>query len=193
MSESYFAEDGTDKWLAESGLLPESGIYVDVGCAHPWRYSQTAFLRNRGWTGLAIDGNPAYAPEWEGVANAKFVSAVLSDKPTVPFLVEPTNALVSRVHPEGFLTHTKTLNQVLADEGIDQVHLLALDIEGAEAGILHNDVLIWNATLPEIIVVEFNSFHKGRDVEVFNLFARDHERLGFTLRHMTESNAVFVR
>lgn len=193
MSEAFFSEDGCDKWLAESGLLPETGIYVDAGCAHPWRFSQTAFLRNRGWSGLAIDGDPAYAPEWEGIANAKFVNAVLSDKPLERFLVEPTNSLVSRVHEIGAEVPAFTLNQVLKLEGIKRVNLLALDIEGMEARILEDSVLIWMDTLPEIVVVEFNSCHKGRDPMIFNLFAMNRERFSFDLVHLTDSNAIFVR
>lgn len=192
MSEQFYSEDKTDEWLAQSGLLPTSGIYVDAGCAHPWRFSQTAFLRNRGWSGLAIDGDPAYAPEWEGIANAKFVHAVLSDKPSERFLIEPTNSLVSRVHEVGQEVAACSIEQILKAEGVSRVNLLALDIEGMERRILE-DVLVWRDWLPEIIVVEFNSCHKGRDVGVFNLFTRNYDRFNFDLVHMTESNAVFVR
>lgn len=188
MSEQFYAEDGCDAWLAQSGLLPESGVYVDAGCAHPWRFSQTAFLRNRGWTGIAIDGDPAYAPEWEGVPNATFVNTVLSDKAWEHFLVEPTNALVSRVHAEGKGVPSFKLQQVLDVYGVTKVDFLALDLEGMEVEVLHAYLLPRSIEgLPNIIVSEFNSCHKGRDVQIFNQVAK----MPYKLVHLTDSNAVF--
>lgn len=190
--EQFYSEDGCDKWLAQSGLLPERGIYVDAGCAHPWRFSQTAFLRNRGWTGLAIDGDLAYAPEWAGIARAKFVNAVLSDKNVENFLTEPSNALVSRVHELGQEVTAYKLPELIRGSGIDEVQLLSLDIEGSEAKVL-DDMLVWNELLPSIIVVEFNSCHLGRDPQIFNMFARSYDRFNFELVHLTDSNAIFAR
>ncbi len=34
-----------------------NGFYVDVGCYHPLKYSNTALMHNRGWKGLNIDIN----------------------------------------------------------------------------------------------------------------------------------------
>ena len=33
----------------------ESGFYIDVGCFHPIRLSNTMFLHSKGWTGMNID------------------------------------------------------------------------------------------------------------------------------------------
>lgn len=189
MSEQFFAEDGCDAFLAQSGLLPETGIYVDAGCAHPWRYSQTAFLRNRGWSGLAIDGDPAYAPEWAGIVNAKFVNAVLSDKQWERFLVEPTNALVSRVHEEGNVINSYSLAEVMYRQKIADCDFLALDLEGMETAVLGSFLRHTGFQFPSIIVVEFNSCHKGRDVSVFNMM----RETDYELKHLTDSNAIFVR
>jgi FkbM family methyltransferase len=192
MTEQFFSEDGCDAWLAQSGLLPESGIYVDAGCAHPWRFSQTAFLRNRGWTGIAIDGDPAYAPEWKGVANAKFVHAVLSDKPTEHFLIEPTNALVSRVHELGKDSPAYNLREICGAHGIRKIDFLTIDIEGSEARVLRDALLLYD--IP-IIVAEYNSCHKGRDPQVFNavLCHEMCDERPYRLVHLTDSNAIFVR
>lgn len=190
MTEQFHSEDGTDAWLVTSGLLPESGTYVDAGCAHPFRYSQTAFLRARGWTGLAIDGDPAYAPEWENIPNAKFVNAVLSDQPTAKFLIEPTNSLVSRVHAIGRDTPAYTLREIMESNTMFSCDLLAIDIEGSEVPVLR-DYLISRSleACPKIIVAEYHSCHKGRDVELFNLMAQTPYRLVL----LTDSNAVYAR
>lgn len=192
MSESFFSEDGCDAWLAQSGLLPEKGVFVDAGCAHPWKYSQTAFLRNRGWTGLAIDADPAYAPEWVGIVGATFVNALLSDKAAEHFLIEPTNSLVSRVHAEGRITPAFSLQQILDVSGIRYVDFLALDLEGMEVPVLRSFLSPKSLRgIPQIIVCEYNSCHKGRDVDVFNEIL--HRVSPYQLAYMTDSNAIFAR
>ena len=35
----------------------DEGFYLDVGCYHPIKYSNTALLHNRGWQGINIDMN----------------------------------------------------------------------------------------------------------------------------------------
>lgn len=189
MSDICFGEDGCDKWLLQSGLLPETGVYCDAGCAGPFKYSQTAFLRVLGWTGICIDGNPDYAPEWEGIANATFVQAVLSDKPWVNFLTEPTNSLVSRIHELGQGVPAFKLRQVLETYGFPKIDFLAADIESSEVPVIREFLdEIPSKDQPAIMVVEYNSCHRGRDVDVFNLLS---VRPWYKLVHMTDSNAVF--
>lgn len=188
MSDTCFSEDGTDRWLLQSGLLPSTGVYCDAGCAGPFQYSMTAFLRALGWTGICIDGNPDYAPEWENIKNAKFVQAVLSDKPWVNFLTEPTNSLVSRIHELGTGVPAFKLRQVLETCGLPRVDFLAIDIESEEAPVIRDYLHASSFTeSPKIIVAEYNSCHKGRDVSVFNAIIP----YGYELVHLTESNAVF--
>lgn len=190
MSDTCFSEDGTDRWLLQSGLLPSTGVYCDAGCAGPFQYSQTAFLRALGWTGICIDGNPDYAPEWEGIANATFVQAVLSDKPWVNFLTEPTNSLVSRIHELGTGVPAFKLRQVLETYGFPRVDFLAIDIESAECDVLREFLQERSIEgVPEIIVAEYNSCHKGRDVSLLNMMAKTI----YEMVHMTDSNVVYVK
>lgn len=189
MSDICFSEDGTDRWLIQSGFLPATGVFCDAGCAGPFKYSQTAFLRALGWTGICIDGNPDYAPEWEGIKNATFVQAVLSDKPWVNFLTEPTNSLVSRIHELGQGVPAFKLRQVLETYGFPRVEFLAIDIESSEPEVLREFLeSTCIEDYPEIVVAEFNSCHKGRDPEVFNVMLR----FRYRLLHLTDSNAVFT-
>lgn len=188
MSEEFFSEDGCDRWIAESGLLPENGIWVDCGASHPWKYSQTAFLRYRGWKGLAIDANPDYAIEWDGIENAIFTQAVLSDKSWVNFLNEKTNCLVSRIHEDGIGVPAFKLRQVLDSFGFKKIDFLSIDIESSETEVL-NDFFrdSHSEDYPDIVVAEFNSCHKGRDATLFNTVMS----WGYELVHITDSNAVF--
>jgi FkbM family methyltransferase len=183
MPEQFYSEDGVDRWIAENLHLPTTGKYVDVGCAHPFQYSNTAFLRARGWHGIAIDGTPEYRPEWKDVQGATFINAVISDQEWVHFLNEKTNALVSRIHPEGEVVNAVPLQLLI---GGDQVDFMSIDIEGAEADVLKQ--YFQGVPCPKILVCEFNSAHKGRDPRVFNILIG----AGMTLVHLTDSNAVFT-
>jgi FkbM family methyltransferase len=53
-----YAQEGED--LALDRLLGHrcSGFYVEVGCHHPFRYSNTYFFYKRGWSGICIDPLP---------------------------------------------------------------------------------------------------------------------------------------
>lgn len=60
-----FAQEGEDVllWRLMDGHH-EPSRFVEVGCHHPFRHSNTAFLYRRGWRGLAIDPNPAFEAEF---------------------------------------------------------------------------------------------------------------------------------
>src|SRR5687767_7993770 len=54
-SNSY-AQTGEDRIIATLlGDVP--GFYVDVGCNHPVKYSNTFELYKRGWRGINVDAN----------------------------------------------------------------------------------------------------------------------------------------
>lgn len=184
----YYSHDGVDKWIAENLFLPDSGVYVDLGCAHPQKYSNTAFLRDRGWKGIAIDGDNSYAPEWEGVNGAIFINQVVSPSPIVGFLTEPTNSLVSRIHPLGKPTECQTLDRIIKVATVDrELSFLSIDIEGFEFDVLKaTDLDLWK---PTIIVAEYNSAHLGKDFRVFELLVGG----SYSAEHMTDSNIVYLR
>jgi hypothetical protein len=189
----FFSEDGVDKWCWDNNTRffldssPE-GFYVDIGCAHPEQFSNTAFLRQDGfnWDGIAIDGDPVYIPEWMGVPNVHFIPGVVGLGNTVGFLEETTNHLVSRIHPLGTPHRTMNLNQVIAAYSLKAIDFLSIDIEGAEFDVLQTlDFEKWK---PKIIVAEYNSMHAGKDYRLVDLLIPK----GYALQHMTNSNFVFV-
>lgn len=51
-----YSQFGEDLFISEF-FEKKSGIYVDIGCFHPLKYSNTALLHNRGWNGYNIDIN----------------------------------------------------------------------------------------------------------------------------------------
>ena len=56
LDKNFYSQFGEDKILFE--LIPKnfkSGFYVDVGCFHHKKYSNTYLLHKRGWVGVNID------------------------------------------------------------------------------------------------------------------------------------------
>lgn len=54
ISYSQFGED----MLVTAFLRQKVGFYVDIGAHHPYRFSNTAILHERGWRGLNVDADP---------------------------------------------------------------------------------------------------------------------------------------
>jgi FkbM family methyltransferase len=56
----YFSQHGEDVVLTRYLILRKAtGFYVDVGCWHPKKFSNTYALYRRGWSGINIDFDPA--------------------------------------------------------------------------------------------------------------------------------------
>lgn len=59
---TFFSQEGEDilLWkLIDNKKGPNT--FVDVGCNHPFHMSNTAYFYERGWSGIAIDPNPAFS------------------------------------------------------------------------------------------------------------------------------------
>jgi hypothetical protein len=62
----YNSQIGQDEWV--DGVLGKKhgGTFLDVGCGHWERISNSLFFeRYRGWSGVAIDINEDYRDDWE--------------------------------------------------------------------------------------------------------------------------------
>jgi len=55
----YYSQYGEDKEIAEFFKNKKDGVYLDIGCFHPIKYSNTYFLFKKGWSGTNIDVNQA--------------------------------------------------------------------------------------------------------------------------------------
>lgn len=51
----HYSQEGEDIWLDRYFAGNHSGFYVDVGAHHPFRFSNTFLLNQKGWRGINID------------------------------------------------------------------------------------------------------------------------------------------
>jgi FkbM family methyltransferase len=171
--------------------MPTYGLYLDVGCGWPDRNSNTAFLRARGWSGLAIDANPDYLPDWQAYDGGRyaghFMVAIVSDESSVPFQMIPHNALESRVNPDaGVESSAVRLDALLKVCGWGRRDLLSVDVEGHEMAVLRTLPV---HLIPPIVVVEWNTTGREPDLEPLLFLTRS----GWRLVHATKSNFVLFK
>ena len=185
---NFYSEYGEDRWIAENLKLPDRGFYVDVGCAVPGSGSNTAFLRDRGWGGLVIDANPAYAALWRAVPNVVFLTAIVSDSPIVSFAFK-TIPGHSRAGEGRDYFAAQRLDRIIERLNIKQIDFLSVDVEGYEFEVL-SSLINWKglrAAWPKVIVSEFSTAGLPDDFRVFNSLTE----IGYREMKRTHSNHIF--
>lgn len=148
-----YSERGEDIFIDALGILPANGFYVDAGCARPDIGSNSAFLRDRGWIGANIDGNPVYEPAWNGVG--PFTCCVLGDGQPVQFGVGGVPELSRK--GSGEVMPTRRLDDLL--QFSPNVDFLTVDLEGGEFDALQ--AFDWKKNRPRVICVEYSTWLSG--------------------------------
>ena len=163
-----FSQEGEDLVIARLFQQRPVGYYVDVGGHHPWRYSNTALLYNRGWKGIVIEPNPRARILFRLLRSRdSFVScAVGSERGTADyrqFRQSALNSLEQTVSDErsrlGYeivgtrSVQVRTLDDILEEHcGSQTIELLSIDVEGHEASVLKGfDIGRWR---PEAVCIE---------------------------------------
>lgn len=167
-----YSQEGEDILL---GRLFDSknikkGFYVDIGCFHPVKYSNTYLLFLNGWHGINIDANPLSIEKFSkmrpkdininvGVSNEQAILNyhmfnipainTFSDSQAKKYLQKKTNVLKETKRIE-----VKPLHLILKDNLPNgcKITLMSIDVEGFDYNVLlSND---WVNYLPSVIVVE---------------------------------------
>lgn len=179
---NFFSEYGEDRWVYEHAPLPKDGFYLDVGAAHPTHTSNTAWLRELGWPGLAIDGNACWRAMWAGVA--PFVHTVLAKSPEVGFRESFLSSRITGYSPR---VKARRLDDVLSEHGVKQIDFLSVDAEGYEFEIFETfDVMAYK---PAVIISEYNTGGIGMDFRVLEHL----KALGYREAHRTISSIIYLR
>ncbi|WP_158747098.1 FkbM family methyltransferase [Acidisphaera sp. L21] len=170
---AQFGEDGVLAWLFHGR---KNGFYVDVGCHHPFRFSNTALLHNeQGWSGINIDVDERATALFKqhrpfdtnitmGVAGEAGIREVtIFDEGAINSFDKeaaahpawaniPRQSRMVEVEPLGSILH-RTMPKGR------QINLLNIDAEGLDVEILaSND---WAVFTPEVITVEVHNFDLG--------------------------------
>ena len=132
------------------GELGPGLTYVDVGANEPRHLSITASLADLGWSGLLIEADPDLAAELRVHRSSDVVveCAAAREQGTLTFYRVPGTGLgtldAKEAHAaaergftvETVVVPTLTLNSILENNGLDVVHFMSIDVEGAESEVL---------------------------------------------------------
>lgn len=168
-----YAQSGEDLLLSRAIDLSQPSFYIDVGCNHPIRLSNTYFLYLKGWCGIAIDGNATFSEEWKRRRpRDKFIHACISDRrKQIEFKVFKSSELssISGDVVKGLsyaqykldrveILETQKLDDILVNEKPPpDIGLLSIDIEGEDFAALRSIDLV--KYRPRVIIIELHDIN----------------------------------
>ncbi len=146
------------------------GIYVDIGSSLPVSWSNTYIFYCYGWSGLALDANPAIAQEWARLRpRDRFVSTAVGEGASrAHIFAHPTNYGMHRISfdrtspgPEFIPAGTvplRRLDELLAEafSSGTSIQFFSIDVEGSELAVLQSND--WSKWRPEAILMECHDF-----------------------------------
>jgi FkbM family methyltransferase len=203
-SYSQCAEDLIVKMFLQVGTPTEQGFYVDVGCHHPRRGSNTFGFYKAGWCGILID------MEEDKVRVAQMarrrdvvVQSAISDRTEILSIYSPsefsTNATIdadtaahhSDYHRRNTVT-TETLTEVLDRcDCPETFEFLNIDCEGNDFRVLKGLSLVKYE--PKVICIEVWESKAGLDDLVASDIHTHLSRHGYELRSWAIFSAIYIR
>jgi FkbM family methyltransferase len=165
-----FSKAGDDIQLMKLIQNSSPGTYVDVGCWHPFKASNTYYFYLRGWKGICIDPNPELETKYKKYRpNDAFVNCAIgtSDTPLQYFMLNDPHSSMNSLDSEFIENHQLkpyvkevrtipvfSLASVLEKhvKRSDRLDFFDIDVEGHDLEVLKtND---WSKFRPKIVVVE---------------------------------------
>jgi len=146
---------GEDKFILDLFNKDYRGKYLDLGCYHPTRHSNTHILYQSGWTGINIDLNPLTIELFNfmrpkdinyniGISNSEeekelyfineFNTQNTLDKNQLNFLKNHHNVKDREILKTKL--KTKKLETILLDNNFHNIDFFNIDIEGHELEVI---------------------------------------------------------
>lgn len=201
-----YGQEGEDLILDRLFDGQASGFYVDVGAHHPFRFSNTYLLYQRGWRGINIDAMPGSMAAFQRWRPRDInIEAMVSAEPAShtyyqygePALNTISQAVVEKrkvESPQYQVISTVTLQSrplagILAEHipPGTTIDLMSVDVEGLDLEVLaSND---WNRFRPRILVVEllWTGFSDMENSEMYRFLTQR----GYRLLSKLVNSAIF--
>jgi len=191
--DSWYSQEGQDRWVWETLGRPAAGYFVEAGAGDGVRFTNTLALEERGWTGICVEPT-SQIDELTARRNCKCVQAMLGrDGETLTLRTDADDPQLSgdprymlpdrRERPGAERTlPTVALHTLLRQHDAPPViDYLSLDTEGTELLILQ--AFDWSYRF-RCITVE----HNGRERELSTLLTAR----GYRLAKSGELDLYFV-
>ena len=170
----YFSGFGEDVVLKNIFHRKKMGFYVDIGCWHPKRLSNTYLLHKKGWEGINVDMD-AFKIDMFNIArkNDINVCAAVSDEEkdltyycskdhSAMNTLDPEFAKAATANKQGLNYEFKKTKSTTLDNVISatkyaktEIDFLSIDVEGHELPVLRS--LDFEMYKPKVVVVELHA------------------------------------
>jgi len=209
-SKSYFAEHATDQKIRERYFpdFARMGVMVEVGGGTPEFLSMSKHFKDNGWRVVIVEPNPLFASMHRAIGNEVVECACSSENQSnVPFTVvsqevEAYGGIVTdhsfsslalkpgyeamipkeNVSRRSITVDARRLDSILESQGISDVDLLSVDVEGWEIEVMKG--LDTTRHSVGVIVLE-NLMHEASYTEYMR-------RIHYKLDTKIEYNYVFT-
>lgn len=162
--------------------LPKQKFYVDVGCYHPKRISNTFYFYNRGWSGINIDINPKSIEKFEKERKRDInLHMGIANKRGTMGLVEGDGKDMNKLGGKGNVP-VLPLREVFVLYGVVNIDFLSIDVDGLDFEVLKSND--WDRWKPQAVCVENRDNTKKID-----LFLK---KMGYYKWCQTYLSAIYV-
>lgn len=166
-----YAQEGED--LALLRLLGDvrTGFYVEVGCHHPFRFSNTYLFYKKGWRGICLDPLPGTAKlfnRWRprdialevGVSSKpSFLTYYMFNEPALNTfdvkLAKERDGLRSYRIVREISIRTERMDSIIERHlpvSVRDIDFFSIDVEGLDLDVLHSND--WHRFNPKAVVAE---------------------------------------
>ncbi len=168
-SNKSYSQEGEDLVINRLTQGKQNGFYIEIGCHHPFRFSNTYFLYRNGWKGICIDplpGTKKLFNKWRprditlemGISEtASTLEYYMFNEPALNTfnadLAHERNKLNEYKIIDVKKIATNTLETILENLKITkEIDLFSIDVEGFDLEVLKSNN--WSKFKPKIIIVE---------------------------------------
>lgn len=170
----FYSQNGEDYILNQLFKDKDNGVFAEIGCIDGLRFSNTLYFEEKGWTGVCVEAHKGYIDMLrKNRPRSIVVHAAVSEtnQDSATFFANSRGSL-STLDPgmenefkttygkyfTGFESQTvpmKTLQTIFGENGIENIDILSLDIEGFEVEAVKG--LDLSIHQPGVMVVESDS------------------------------------
>jgi len=163
----YYSQNFEDIYLWRCFSDVQGGFYIDIGCYHPEFESITKIFYDEGWKGINVDPSTSaiglFCVDRPRDINILAFACDHDGRSVDFFEVEGTGrstglvdyrdlAIIDGYTVNGTRARTVTINTLLLDLSVKEIHFLKIDAEGAEYAVLRGiDLSIYR---PKVILFE---------------------------------------
>ena len=153
INRKQYSQWGEDLFIESFFKNKNNGVYLDIGCFHPYMYSNTCLLYKKGWRGVNIDINQTSIDLFNIVRpdDANICTAIDKEKKELKVYFDDPFSPVNTVNKKFYnslkktffknkkilIIQSKTINEILNLSKIkDKIDFINIDAEGQDFEIL---------------------------------------------------------